>query len=210
MVRRSNLLNLVISAIKNLRKFKGCTSQEILQYISLVYNISPTVARHQVRSVLERGVTYGILRETGGKYNLLTVDEVARQEVAAQEIGMLDSYRRRRVHRSRGGEAWRNRDSDRGRRGVRRCRRDDRRRSRGCGSRFCGKSGRSGGGFGKRVRDETTGPTIEPTTDVDKLTDKSTGSNRATTGDSVIGGIERGNHSSMPPEQWDRGIPLSC
>lgn len=170
-----------------------------------------------MQNALKRGVAYGILKKTDGHYSLPTDNEIARQEVAAQELGMLDLYCQRKVHRSRGGRARRNRNAGRNQRVARRCSREDtRRRSRECGSRSCGgrrkgKYGRAGG----RVHDETMRPRIEPISDADKLTDKlneTTGLKRTTTGDGVIGGIEQSNRSSMPTEQWDHiwGIPLSC
>ncbi|XP_077278410.1 uncharacterized protein LOC143906296 isoform X1 [Temnothorax americanus] len=215
----AKILGLVIAAIKNLRELTGSTSREILQYISSVYNIPSAVARRQIQNALKRGVTYGILKKTGGHYSLPTDNKIARQEVAAQEIGMLDLYRQRKVHRSRGGRARRNRETaGRSRRVACRCsRRDARRRSRECRSRSCRRrrrGRRERGDFGRRVHDETARPRIEPISDADKLTAKSTGKsiglNPTTTGDRVIGGIERDNRSSMPSEQWDRGIPLSC
>lgn len=169
-----------------------------------------------MQNALKRGVAYGVLKKTDGHYSLPTDNEIARQEVATQELGMLDLYCQRKVHRSRGGRARRNGDAGRNGRVACRCsRRDTRRRSRECGSRSCrrrrkGKCGR--GGFDERVHDETMRPRIEPVSGADKLTDlnETIGLNRTTTGDSVIGGIERSNRSSMPTEQWDHSIPLSC
>jgi len=160
----------------------------------------------QVQNALKRGVTYGILKKTTGHYSLPTDNEIARQEVAVQEIGLLDLYCQRKIHRSRGGRARRNRVTRRSRR-VACSRKGARRRSRGCGSRSCKRrrGGRCGcGGFGRRVHD---GITIEPNMDVDKLTDTS---NRTMAEASMIGGIDRSNRSNMPSEQWDRSISLSC
>ncbi|XP_011157426.2 uncharacterized protein LOC105194274 [Solenopsis invicta] len=109
----AKIFGLVISAIKNLRELKGSTSREILYYISSVYKIPYTVARRQIQNVLKRGVTCGILRKTDGHYSLPTDNEVARQEVAVQEIGLLDLYCQRKVHRSRGGRSRRNRGARR-------------------------------------------------------------------------------------------------
>ncbi|XP_011870149.1 PREDICTED: uncharacterized protein LOC105563289 [Vollenhovia emeryi] len=210
----AKILGLVISAIKNLRELRGSTPREILQYISSVYNISSAVARRQMQNALKRGVIYGILKKTGSHYSLPTDNEFARQEVTVQEIGMLDLYCQRKVHRSRGGRARRNSDAGRSRRVVCRCsRKDARRRSRECRSRSCRRRRRGRCGhadFERRVHDETTRPRVGLISPADKLTDKSTVSNRVTTGDDVIGGIERSNRSSMPSEQWDRSIPLSC
>ncbi|XP_036148531.1 uncharacterized protein LOC118647555 [Monomorium pharaonis] len=210
----AKILGLVISAIKNLRELKGSTSQEILQYISYVYNIPSTAARRQVRSALKRGVTCGILKKIDGHYNLPTDNEIVRQEVAAQEIGLLDLYCQRKVHRSRGGKLRRNRGAGRSRRVTCRCSRKGqaRRRSRGCGSRSCRRR-RKGrcecGDSGRQVNDETTGPRIDPILNADKLTDGSTGLNRTTGVIEGIGGTEHINRSIMPSGQWDCSVPLS-
>ncbi|XP_025153510.1 uncharacterized protein LOC109503833 isoform X2 [Harpegnathos saltator] len=130
-------LGLVISAIKNLRESQGSTSQEILHYISSVHDIPATKARCQVQSVLKRGVAYGILKKTGGHYSLPTDSDIARQELAIQEIDMLDLYCQRKINRSRGYKAQ-NEARARSRRAGCRCgRRRRRRRSRGCGPRTC-------------------------------------------------------------------------
>lgn len=96
-----------------------------------MFNLSTKMFRFaQMQNALKRGVTYGILKETDGHYSLPTDNEI-RQEVAAQEIGMLDLYCLRKVHRSRGGRARRNRGAGRSRRVACRCNmKDTRRRSR--------------------------------------------------------------------------------
>ncbi|XP_011707299.1 PREDICTED: uncharacterized protein LOC105462421 [Wasmannia auropunctata] len=211
---RMEILSLMISAIKNLRELKGSTSREILHYISSVHKIPAAVARCQVQNALKRGVACGILKKTDDHYSLPTDNEIARQEVAVQEIGMLDSYCQRKVHRSRGGRVRRNGDARHSRRAACRCsRKSARRRSRRCRSRSCGRGAGKRcrcGDFGRRVHDGTTRPRLEPTLDTDKLTDKSTRSDQITTGASVIGGIDRSNHSNVSSEQWDSSIPLSC
>ncbi|KYM97405.1 hypothetical protein ALC62_11697 [Cyphomyrmex costatus] len=164
----------------------------------------------QMQNALKRGVTYGILKKTDGQYSLPTDNEITRQEVAAQEIGMLDLYCQRKIHRSRGARTQRNRRTGRSRRVACRCsKKGVRRRSRECGSRSCRR--RRGGSisFGRRVHDGTK-PKIEPILDVDKLTDKSTKSNPTMTGASMIDDVERSNSSNIPSEQWDGSISLSC
>nr|XP_012222612.1 PREDICTED: uncharacterized protein LOC105672319 [Linepithema humile] len=105
------ILGLVISAIKNICELKGSTSREILHYISSIYNIPTTTARYQIQNTLKRGVTYGILKKSDGHYSLPTDSEIARQEVAIQEIGLLDQYRQRKTHRSRGHRVRRSTDA---------------------------------------------------------------------------------------------------
>lgn len=165
----------------------------------------------QMQNALKRGIAYGILKKTDGHYSLPTDNEVARQEVAVQEIGLLDLYCQRKIHRSRGGRARRNRGTGRSRRVACRCsKRGARQRSRECGSRSCRRRRRDRD-FERPVHDETTRPRIEPILDADKLTDKSTRSNQTTTeATNVIGSIEQGSRSNMPSEQWDYSIPLSC
>ncbi|XP_018373209.1 PREDICTED: uncharacterized protein LOC108767709 [Trachymyrmex cornetzi] len=204
------ILGLIISAIKNLRELKGSTTREILHYITSVYKIPAAVARRQMHNALKRGVTYGILKKTDGQYSLPIDNEITRQEVAAQEIGLLDLYCQRKMHRSKGGRTRRNRRTGRSQRVVCRCsKKDMRRRLRGCGSRSCRRRRGGSRGFDRRVHDRTMKPKIEPILDVDKLTDKSTKSNSTMTRANVIDDIEQSNSSNMSSEQWDRSISLS-
>ncbi|KYQ49390.1 hypothetical protein ALC60_11495 [Trachymyrmex zeteki] len=164
-----------------------------------------------MQNALKRGITYGILKKTDGQYSLPTDNEITRQEVAAQEIGLLDLYCQRKIHRSRGGRIRRNRGTGRRQRVACRCsKKDMRRRSRGCGSKSCRRRRGGSRGFGRCVHDGTMKPKIEPILNVDKLTDKSTKSNPTMTRASVIDDIERSNSSNMSSEQWDRSISLSC
>ncbi|XP_018347715.1 PREDICTED: uncharacterized protein LOC108751802 [Trachymyrmex septentrionalis] len=205
------ILGLIISAIKNLRELKGSTTREILHYITSVYKIPVAVARRQMQNALKRGVNYGILKKTDGQYSLPTDNEITRQEVAAQEIGLLDLYCQRKIHRSKGGRTRRNRRTGRSQRVVCRCNKKGmRRRSRGCRSRSCRRRRGGSSGFDRRVHDGTMKSKIEPILDVDKLTDKSTKSNRTMTRANMIDDIERSNSSNMSPEQWDHSISLSC
>ncbi|XP_076748861.1 uncharacterized protein LOC143422247 [Xylocopa sonorina] len=162
-------LELVIAAIKNLRELKGSTSKEILRYLSSVYHISPNVARRQMQTVLKRGVSYGILKKNGGYYILPTNGELKCQEVAAQEVNLLDACRQSRMQRKLGckcktrrrrrrrrkrqfcrckrrkSRRSRRRRSRRKRSRARRSRRSKRRRSRGCGPRRRRRKCRCGG-----------------------------------------------------------------
>lgn len=92
----------------------------------------------QVQSVLKRGVAYGILKKTGDSYSLPTDSEIARMEVAVQEIGLLDSYRQRKVQRCRSSKTRRGRNVKRARKVVCRCRgKSAQKKFRRCGSRSC-------------------------------------------------------------------------
>ncbi|CAL7944247.1 unnamed protein product [Xylocopa violacea] len=139
-------LGLVIAAIKNLRELKGSTSKEILRYLSSVYNISPNVARRQMQTALKRGVAYGILKKNGGCYILPTNGELKCQEVAAQEVNLLDVCRKTRIQRKLGCKCKKKRRRRRRRKRRfcrckrrrsrrRRRRRSRRKRSRGCRTR---------------------------------------------------------------------------
>ncbi|XP_076249228.1 uncharacterized protein LOC143188707 [Calliopsis andreniformis] len=88
-------LALVISAIKNLREQKGSSTREILHYLSSVYNISPSTARRQMQTALKRGVAYGILKKDGGHYALSVGNDIKCQEIAEQELNLLDYCRRK-------------------------------------------------------------------------------------------------------------------
>jgi len=61
----------------------------------------------QIRNTLKRGVTCGIVKKSDGHYSLPTDSEIARQEVAIQEIGLLNQYRQRK-NRSRDHRVRRN------------------------------------------------------------------------------------------------------
>ncbi|XP_033357606.1 protamine-like protein [Bombus vosnesenskii] len=136
----AKILALVVTAIKNLRELKGSTSREILHYLSSVYDISPNVARRQMQTALKRGVAYGILKKNGGCYILPTNSEINCQEIAEQEVNLLDVCRRNRMQKKLGCKCKKRRRRRRRRkrkfcRCRRRRRRRVRRRSRVCGRR---------------------------------------------------------------------------
>ncbi|XP_050580813.1 protamine-like protein [Bombus affinis] len=136
----AKILALVVTAIKNLRELKGSTSREILHYLSSVYDISPNVARRQMQTALKRGVAYGILKKNGGCYILPTNSEINCQEIAEQEVNLLDVCRRNRMQKKLGCKCKKRRRRRRRRkrrfcRCKRRRRRRVRRRSRVCGRR---------------------------------------------------------------------------
>ncbi|XP_012146271.1 uncharacterized protein LOC105663235 [Megachile rotundata] len=95
-------LMLIISAIRNLRELKGSSSKEILHYISNVHNIAPDTARRQTLTALKRGVAYGILKKNGGNYILPTSSEMKLQEIAEQEVNLLDVCRKSKLQRKMG------------------------------------------------------------------------------------------------------------
>lgn len=124
----------------------------------------------QMQSALKRGVTCGILKKTGNHYSLPIDNEIARQEVAIQEIGLLDLYCQRRIQRSRDRRV-------RFRRTTCRCRRRSaRRRSRRCGPRSCRRRRQNRRrrcrcrGFDKGAHNRKTKYRTEYSLDDDKLT----------------------------------------
>ncbi|XP_060815122.1 protamine-like protein [Bombus pascuorum] len=154
----AKILALVVTAIKNLRELKGSTSREILHYLSSVYDISPNVARRQMQTALKRGVAYGILKKNGGCYILPTNSEINCQEIAEQEVNLLDVCRRNRMQKKLGCKCKKRRRRRRRRkrrfcRCKRRRRRRVRRRSRVCGRRRRRRKRKCRcGGLGKNLR----------------------------------------------------------
>ncbi|KAI4496086.1 hypothetical protein M0802_008126 [Mischocyttarus mexicanus] len=132
-------LALIISAIKELRETKGSTSREILNYITAIYNLPSESARRQMKTALKRGVACGILKKNGVHYSLPIDTQAECEEIATQELGLLDMYCRRRQRRRRHrGCKPRSRRSRRSRRGMCKCkrkRRSSRRRRPLCKSR---------------------------------------------------------------------------
>ncbi|XP_043593689.1 uncharacterized protein LOC122572604 [Bombus pyrosoma] len=153
----AKILALVVTAIKNLRELKGSTSREILHYLSSVYDISPNVARRQMQTALKRGVAYGILKKNGGCYILPTNSEINCQEIAEQEVNLLDVCRRNRMQKKLGCKCKKRRRRRRRRKRFCRCKRRRRRRVRRQ-SRVCGRRRRRRkrkcrcGGLGKNLR----------------------------------------------------------
>lgn len=145
-----------------------------------------------MQSVLKRGVTCGILKKNGNRYSLPIDNKTAQQEIAIQEIGLLNLYCQRRVQRSRDRRT-------RIRRGACRCgRRSARQRSRGCGPRSCRRRQRrrrrrcTCRGFGKCARNRKTKSRTEYNLDDDKLTI----SDQSPIETTVAGGIEQ-SYSNM-------------
>ncbi|KAF7398638.1 hypothetical protein HZH66_006535 [Vespula vulgaris] len=96
-------LALVISAIKELREMKGSTSREILNYITSTYSVPSETARRQMQVALKRGVAYGILKKSGVHYSLPTDTQAECEEIAKQELGLLDRYCRRKQRKKKRG-----------------------------------------------------------------------------------------------------------
>lgn len=72
---------------------------------------------------------YGILKKSNGHYSLPTDSEIARQEVAFQEIDLLDQYRQRKTHRSRDCRVRRSTRARYNQKTVRGCKRKSARRN---------------------------------------------------------------------------------
>ncbi|XP_017798080.1 PREDICTED: uncharacterized protein LOC108579137 [Habropoda laboriosa] len=134
-------LALIITAIKNLRELKGSTLREILHYLSSVHDVPSTTARRQIQTALKRGVAYGFLKKTGDHYILPMSDDLKCQEIAEQEVNLLDVCRKNKIQRKLGCKCKKKRRKRRKRkRRFCRCkkktmRRRRRKRSRGCGRR---------------------------------------------------------------------------
>ncbi|XP_076292433.1 uncharacterized protein LOC143214842 [Lasioglossum baleicum] len=92
----SKTLAMVVSAIKNLREIRGSTTREILRYLCSTYDIPAPVARRQMQAVLKRGVAYGILKNNDGHYVLPLNNDIKGEEIASQEISLLDFCRKKR------------------------------------------------------------------------------------------------------------------
>lgn len=91
-----------------------------------------------MQTALKRGVAYGILKKNGGHYILPTNGDIKCQEIAEQEVNLLDACRRTRRQRKMGCKCKRSRRRRRRRRRMfcrckprrRRSRRRVRRRAR--------------------------------------------------------------------------------
>lgn len=55
-----------------------------------------------MQTALKRGVAYGILKKNGGHYILPTNGDIKCQEIAEQEVNLLDTCRRTRMQRKMG------------------------------------------------------------------------------------------------------------
>ncbi|KAI4493653.1 hypothetical protein M0804_001829 [Polistes exclamans] len=201
-------LALIISAIKELRETKGSTSREILNYITAIYNLSPETARRQMQTALKRGVAYGILKKSGAHYSLPTDTQAECDEIATQELGLLDMYCRKRQRRRRHrGCRPRSRRSRRSRRGMCKCKKKRRssrkrrrplcksRRSRRRRSKCICKRGKRG-----RSRKSTIGP-------VSKVDNFSL--NQMIENNNPNECENSSNSSTLSVERRDNGIPLS-
>ncbi|XP_029037739.1 protamine-like protein [Osmia bicornis bicornis] len=126
----AKIFALVVTAIRNLRELKGSTSKEILNYISNIYDISPDAARRQMQTALKRGVAYGILKKNGGHYILPTNSEMRLQEIAEQEVNLLDICRKTKMQKKMGCKCKKRRRRRRRRRRTKKYCRCKRKKSR--------------------------------------------------------------------------------
>ncbi|XP_069704834.1 histone H1.2-like [Periplaneta americana] len=91
-------MQLVISAIKDLRELKGPTPKKIAKFIMSRYSTDACKLQRQVDTALKRGVTYGILSTDRGRYQLEDLDDGSLH---------MRSHRRRRHRRSPSGRRHR-------------------------------------------------------------------------------------------------------
>ncbi|XP_043518096.1 uncharacterized protein LOC122532947 [Frieseomelitta varia] len=80
---------LIVSAIQDLRETKGSTPSKIIGYISYASDMADGKVKRQVKSVLKRGLKYGILRRRGGHYFLPTGDQLDRANRVALRFAKL-------------------------------------------------------------------------------------------------------------------------
>ncbi|CAD6234237.1 GSCOCG00007673001-RA-CDS [Cotesia congregata] len=98
----STTLTLAVTALKNLEERKGASPHDICNYISSVYNVPKDVTKRKALVALKRGTSYGLLKETCGRYNILTDTEKECLELTNQELGLLNlNCRKRRLERKR-------------------------------------------------------------------------------------------------------------
>ncbi|XP_033353361.1 uncharacterized protein LOC117235443 [Bombus vosnesenskii] len=85
----TKIVALIVSAIQDLRETKGSTPSKIIGYISYGSNVDDGKVKRQVKSVLKRGLKYGILRRYRGHYFLPTCDELDRANRIALRFAKL-------------------------------------------------------------------------------------------------------------------------
>ncbi|KAJ4446698.1 hypothetical protein ANN_13395 [Periplaneta americana] len=123
-------MQLVISAIKDLREPEGPTPKKIAKYIMSRYSTDASKLQRQVNTALKRGVTWGILRTARGRYQLEDLDDGSQHMRSHRRRRRSPSGSRHRRVGRRGSSRRRRRRSSSGRR----CRSGGRRR-RSCPSR---------------------------------------------------------------------------
>ncbi|CAL7947132.1 unnamed protein product [Xylocopa violacea] len=85
----SKIAALIVSAIQDLRETKGSTPSRIIGYISYASTTADGKVKRQVKSVLKKGVEYGILKKYRGHYFLPTGDELDRANRVALRFAKL-------------------------------------------------------------------------------------------------------------------------
>lgn len=128
-------------------------------YAYISRRFSTIISRKQMQTALKRGVTYGILKKNGGCYILPTNSEINCQEIAEQEVNLLDVCRRNRMQKKLGCKCKKRRRRRRRRkRRFCRCKRRRRRRVRRRSRAVCGRRRRRRkrkcrcGGLGRNLR----------------------------------------------------------
>ncbi|XP_048514542.1 uncharacterized protein LOC105689750 [Athalia rosae] len=97
------ILALAVSAIRRLNEVRGSKSKDILRYVkdeTFTRSVDEDKIKKQVKGALKRGLDYGILKLEHGRYSLSTETEAADEEIAAQEIALMEMCNRKRRRRS--------------------------------------------------------------------------------------------------------------
>lgn len=148
---------------------------------------------------LKRGVAYGILKKNGVHYSLPTDTQAECEEIATQELGLLDRYCRRRQRKRRRGCKPRRR----ARRKSCKCRKKRRRRSR-CKPRRKRRRSRCACKKRRTRKICPRGRSISPLSKIENLSLKPMIDNN------VCNECENSSHSSIPSMgRRDHGISLS-
>ncbi|XP_032670387.1 pre-mRNA-splicing factor CWC25-like [Odontomachus brunneus] len=161
---------LVVDAIRRLQDVQGSSSREISNYISQEYDVPAKDIRRQVQLVLQRGLSYGILRKTNRGYYTCSRDHLGQIPVEDEAgDGVMEPcpehrkkwrryWRRIRERRRRARERYRARKRKLSRQRTTRRRRAGSRRRRGRSRRRrrTRRSRRRGGTRGTRRRAGTS------------------------------------------------------
>ncbi|XP_078043531.1 uncharacterized protein LOC144473498 [Augochlora pura] len=88
-VKPMKIAALIVSAIQDLRETKGSTTKKIIGYINYASDAGENRVKRQVKTALQRGVEYGILKRYRGQYFLPMGDELNRANRIALRFSQL-------------------------------------------------------------------------------------------------------------------------
>ncbi|XP_033341722.2 uncharacterized protein LOC117229402 [Megalopta genalis] len=88
-VKPMKIAALIVSAIQDLRETKGSTTKKIIGYINYASDAGENRVKRQVKTALQRGVEYGILKRYRGQYFLPMGDELNRANRIALRFAQL-------------------------------------------------------------------------------------------------------------------------